>query len=489
MKKIIILSLVFCLVVFSVASEMDFLNSFISKQDLTRRGEAGINYYISDVSEDKDLYEKLYLYMQLDMKSDVLSYSLNKRGGDVSPSDIQKVRYQMSQLFDELKSSINNTDNILKVAKFSSEYLTEGNLKSFYEIALLIINEVENVNFQNRQLQNSIKEYFENIAFRGLKLQSKLEDSDFYSNYILFAKLNSRYAGLPEFINEEEPFFDAQRSNQRILEEPVPELRRGEQDLTTNIVFHRLLSNKEFIDSEAMTQKEIQNFLEERNSGLKDSYNGKYPSQMIADACQKIGINPKIMLATLQKEKGLVGSQSISKSVLDWAMGVGCYDDGTKNTNFKGFYKQIESGAETFRHWYEDGLDKNISDKGLRLRVNYNREWLTVWNEASYSLYRYTPHTYDVMISGKAGGNFLFARVYIMYFNGFVVDENVAGLDIKHTTARANMRRGPGTSHPVITTLAASTEVKVLNTLDDDWCEIQVINGGTTGFIANWLLE
>ncbi|MFW5782042.1 MAG: hypothetical protein ACOCWO_01975, partial [Candidatus Muiribacteriaceae bacterium] len=191
-------------------------------------------------------------------------------------------------------------------------------------------------------------------------------------------------------------------------------------DLSTDINYERLIENGEFVDKATMSASDIQAFLESRNSCLKDIYRGKYPSQIIYDVCQEYGINPKIMLVSFQKEQGLISKTSATEYRLDWALGVGCYDDGTKNARFRGFEKQISSAARVYRHWYDDGVAKDISANGYRMRVNYNTTYQYMENEATYSLYRYTPHTYDIHLSTHGGGNLLFARVYITYFEGFI---------------------------------------------------------------------
>jgi len=56
------------------------------------------------------------------------------------------------------------------------------------------------------------------------------------------------------------------------------------------------------------------------------------------------------------------------------------------------------------------------------------------------------------------------------------------------TGDRVNMRTGPGTVYPVVTTLSRDTEVAVVETSTNGWASIQVLATGENGWISLRLL-
>jgi len=495
MKKILILTIIaVCFTSFAFDQEMDFLNSFISEGTLSRSGGINTEYYTRGVNRSQTyLHEKMYEYIQLYQKLEVAEYNSHLRGG-VFGNEILEVKLQSNRALAEITSHINRAEHAITVGEFSKKYLSNGSLPAFYNILIHTLETLKNsAQKDGLPIYQNLISYFEELVQKTVEMNSNLEDEDFYKKYVLFSKLNSLYPGLPEIIEEEyADNYDVESANLELLEQPLAPPKRGEtRALSTQIVYSRLISNKEFIDGEALTQREIQAFLESKNSGLKNKYNNSYPSQMIADVSKRVGINPKVMLVTLQKEKGLIGRSSISASTLDWAMGVGCYDNGKKNNAYRGFEKQIEHAALTFRHWYDDGISNNISEKGFRLRINYNTEWITVRNEATYSLYRYTPHSRDIKLKTTGGGNHLFCRVYFLYFDGFVVDSAVSAStgEVKQVNvSAANIRTGAGTNFSVLVSLPINTEVEVIEPAANGWLKIK-IPSGQIGYVLGSLLK
>ncbi len=151
-----------------------------------------------------------------------------------------------------------------------------------------------------------------------------------------------------------------------------------------------LVSDRTLTDSKSMTVAGIQKFLEARGSVLAKPYNGSTPAQMIYNACQKYGISPKVLLTRLQCEQGLISKKTASQKELDWAVGVGCYDSGNWNQKFKGFDKQIEYCAQTYRRHYDDAKAK--LDRGEKISMTIDGKQINVKNAASYSFYKYCPH-------------------------------------------------------------------------------------------------
>jgi hypothetical protein len=167
----------------------------------------------------------------------------------------------------------------------------------------------------------------------------------------------------------------------------------------------RIIPDVVFNDHTSMTQQEVQSFLAKRDSVLSKPYKGQMPSEMIMNAARKYGVSPKLILATLQKEQGLVSKKNVPEHKLDWALGVGCYDSGDWNTKYKGLDKQIEYAAATYRNRYDEAVKMQREGKELTLKVDGKQ--MTFSNASTWALYRYTPHIQ---------GNQLFFNVYKGYF-------------------------------------------------------------------------
>ncbi len=189
--------------------------------------------------------------------------------------------------------------------------------------------------------------------------------------------------------------------------------------------FSFLISDAEFNAYNFMNQKQIQKFLEDMGSVLKDPVKSEKsvltPSEVIAKACQKYSINPLIILTKLQVEQSLISASSASQEQLDWALGYGATDRGTIS-KFKGFEKQINEAAKRLRALFREGEQNKYPFTFTG--VNYNGKHggpktQVVKNSATYALYRYTPHTYDFYLKKQykriGGGNHLFLEVYAKY--------------------------------------------------------------------------
>ncbi len=166
-----------------------------------------------------------------------------------------------------------------------------------------------------------------------------------------------------------------------------------------------MISDRAYIDTNAMSRNQIQSFLTSKNSVLSRPVNGKYPADMIYEAAHKYGISPKVLLARLQTEQSLVTKTTATQKQLDWALGCGAYDGGNWNTKYQGLEKQIEYGAKTMRNHYNIGLSKLANQESIPMKID--GETIKVKNAATYAQYMYTPH--------KHGGQ-LFRSIYIKFF-------------------------------------------------------------------------
>ncbi len=140
-------------------------------------------------------------------------------------------------------------------------------------------------------------------------------------------------------------------------------------------------------------------------------------SQIIYYAAQIYGINPQVILATLQKEQSLITSPNPTDWQVNQAMGYGCPTTG--GCGASNFFYQIDSGVWVLRFHYERargnmtwwrsdtswvcGTEKNfykpnlLPNQDVRFYdedgVHYRTHFIA--NAATSSLYCYTPHAYN----------------------------------------------------------------------------------------------
>lgn len=173
-----------------------------------------------------------------------------------------------------------------------------------------------------------------------------------------------------------------------------------------------LCTDTGFINWNSWSAKEIQYFLVSKGSFLKDfSENGRSAAQIIYDAAHGHGdasgtangivinsatgtINPIAILATIQKEEGIIygaNAAAYNQTRVEWAMGYG-YTDSEIFEQYKGFTKQVEWGAWQLRYNYERASGHGFKDYQVSQTVTIDGTSVTFSNRATASLYRYTPH-------------------------------------------------------------------------------------------------
>ncbi len=172
--------------------------------------------------------------------------------------------------------------------------------------------------------------------------------------------------------------------------EKYPTEPAGDESWDDTFQKNYVISDHTLTDTNTMTVAQIQDFLDKKGSCLAKPYNGSTPAQMIYNAAKKFGINPQVLLTRLQCEQGLISKKSATQKELDWAVGVGCYDSGNWNQNYKGFDKQIEGAAQTYRRHYDKA--KAELAKGGKVTMTIDGESVTMKNAATYSFYKYCPH-------------------------------------------------------------------------------------------------
>lgn len=171
------------------------------------------------------------------------------------------------------------------------------------------------------------------------------------------------------------------------------------------------------------------------------------PAELIWDASQGAGINPQVILVTLQKEQGLItNNQSVApeklQRILDVAMGFACPDGGGCGALYLGFYFQLFGNLDESGNRYlgaAKSLMKSFNTPGGRGpqidgRAYKVGEVVTLQNTlggyegilptqgvmlsnlATAALYRYTPHVFN--------GNYNFWKFHNEWFkypNGTII--------------------------------------------------------------------
>lgn len=193
---------------------------------------------------------------------------------------------------------------------------------------------------------------------------------------------------------------------------------------------NNIIDNSIFDNSTTMSANDIQNFLNGFPNSCLKSYIAPYPidytnygenvsaSTVIRRAADLWGINPQVILTTLEKEQSLVsGGVGCAGWQYNSAMGMGCPDGGScPAPAYAGFSKQVTKGSwqlmfsrqrsEGKVSWNGDGSVPYYGNMtaGYRQRVEggataYYDGYMTIdgsqvylSNGATASLYSYTPH-------------------------------------------------------------------------------------------------
>ena len=198
----------------------------------------------------------------------------------------------------------------------------------------------------------------------------------------------------------------------------------GKADGVLSVFYsNRLVSDDAFFDTGAMTGGDVQAFFERtpygRRSFLADLRlpSGERLSAALVRTAAERGLNPIVLLVTLQKERGLVSrTTSPGQRSVDYAFGCGCPDGGSCSTRFKGLDKQLACAADAFRSYADDleagGTTISGYKPGLATRV-LDGVRVTPANRATAMLYTYTP-----WIQQGHGGNWLFWNIWRRYSVG-----------------------------------------------------------------------
>ena len=188
-----------------------------------------------------------------------------------------------------------------------------------------------------------------------------------------------------------------------------------------------------FWDGNAMTESQIQTFLESKVAHCVSGYVclkdysetthtidatpmcGQYDGQanesaarIIARIGQSCGLSPKAILVILQKEQGLVTATAPGYGSYRSAMGAGCPDTAACDSNYYGFFNQVHYGAYLLKRYTQPAGTGPGTNWSSRLDLRYPVGQTTailyapmctttvpvyIENQATHALYTYTPYT------------------------------------------------------------------------------------------------
>lgn len=246
-----------------------------------------------------------------------------------------------------------------------------------------------------------------------------------------------------------------------------------------------IISDSIFYDSGAMSAAQVQTFLDQKGAGctatsgntcLKNyrqttttraadarctgAYAGasnETAAQIIAKVATACGINPQVLLVTLQKEQGLVtASAGRSSAVYQKAMGYGCPDTAACDSLYYGFFNQVYNAAHQFQN-YAAKPTSYAHRAGMTNQVRYHpnascgSSAVYIQNQATASLYNYTPYQpnaaalaagYGTGDSCSSYGNRNFWNYFTDWFGSTTQRAPIGSLDVADSPGVGIIRVG-----------------------------------------------
>jgi putative cell wall-binding protein len=248
-----------------------------------------------------------------------------------------------------------------------------------------------------------------------------------------------------------------------------------------------LISDYAFFNRTAMSEAEIQAFLESKSGTCQntlcldilrqdsvdwaatprcDAYTGG-TQELISRIIYKVqiacGVSAKVLLVTLQKEQGLITSTNPTTRAVNYALGYGCPDTAPCDPAVAGISQQLYRAAAQFQRYRLSPSTYNFQVGTENIQYHPNTacgtKRVTILNQATAGLYNYTPYTpnaaalnnlYGLGDSCSSYGNRNFWRLYTDWFGSpttlvpsGVETERLAGSDRWATAARISSETYP----------------------------------------------
>ncbi|MEB0201779.1 hypothetical protein QN354_08415 [Cryobacterium sp. 5I3] len=193
-----------------------------------------------------------------------------------------------------------------------------------------------------------------------------------------------------------------------------------------------IISDAQFYARDAMSQDEIQSFLNAQGGSCQDaqclrSLHLDTPSVAAEEYCSAYAgaagesaasiifkvqaacnISAKVILVTLQKEQALVTRSSTSDAILRKAMGMGCPDTSVCDAQYYGFFNQVYAASRQFNRynhgsftWYKVGGTSNVQYSPT---ASCGSSQVQIKNNATAALYYYTPYQPNASALANLGG-------------------------------------------------------------------------------------
>lgn len=165
-----------------------------------------------------------------------------------------------------------------------------------------------------------------------------------------------------------------------------------------------ILDDRDIFDVNGMSFDRLKSFIATRGTLGRYRTNDidgveKSAADIIWRVANSYKINPKYLLALMQKEQSLVEDASPTQKQFDWATGYGVCDDCSMNDpaiqDFKGFANQLEWAAKQHREKYLLqilGRGTTIAGYAPGKTSMIDGIPVTPVNQATAMLYSYTPH-------------------------------------------------------------------------------------------------
>lgn len=197
-----------------------------------------------------------------------------------------------------------------------------------------------------------------------------------------------------------------------------------------------IISDANFYNGSAMSETEIQRFLEAAVGGSCQNSNclavyradtptrtwsfgtcstyvggtGESAARIIFKVQQACNLSAKVILVTLQKEQSLVTDRAPSDGVMRKAMGYGCPDTSACDSTYYGFFNQLFAAGRQLT-WYgnPEGSFTSIrvgAVNAIRYHPNAGcgSKDVLIQNRATAALYYYTPYTPNAAALANLGG-------------------------------------------------------------------------------------
>ena len=196
-----------------------------------------------------------------------------------------------------------------------------------------------------------------------------------------------------------------------------------------------IVSDAVFFNTGTMTPDEVQAFLVQKGTGCSGdlcmknyrvstytrtgsncaTYGGgenERAGDIVWKVAQACGINPQVLLVTLQKEQGLITATSPTAAKYKIAMGYGCPDTAACDSSYYGFFNQVYMAAYQMRRY-----STYPNNYGYRPRVTQtiyyhpntscSSSQVYIENQATANLYNYTPYqpNASALAAGYGTGN------------------------------------------------------------------------------------